>query len=139
MRITVEITIKAPLEAVWEAWTKPSIIQQWNGASQAWYCPHAVIDLHEGGRFDYQLEHQAGEHSFRASGTFTQLKLLRLIHYKLDDGRQVEIDFEERDQHIHIRQTFDIAPHTSIEAQRAKWQDILNYFKKVVETNALLS
>lgn len=140
MRITVEITIKAPLEAVWESWTKPSIIQQWNGVSQDWYCTVADIDLHEGGHFNYRLEHQSDQHSFSVNGTFTRIKLLRLIHYKLDDDRSVEIEFiEQADHSIRITQTFDPSPDTSPQAQQDKWQDIMRYFKKVVETNALLS
>lgn len=139
MRITMDVTVKAPLEMVWEAWTNPSIIQQWNASSREWYCPVANIDLHVNGRFHYRLEHQDEVESYHFDGVFTRLKLLRLIEYTLDDGRQVSIRFEELPDGIKIIETFDVDPTRSAEQQRSNWQSILSYFKKVVETNYLLS
>ena len=52
--ITVENTVNAPVEKVWEYWTKPEHITQWNNASDDWHTPHAENDLRPGGRFSVE-------------------------------------------------------------------------------------
>ena len=37
--ITVESTINAPVEKVWEFWSKPEHITKWNNASDDWHTP----------------------------------------------------------------------------------------------------
>ena len=39
--ITVEATINAGLEKVWEFWTNPEHITQWAFASDDWHAPYA--------------------------------------------------------------------------------------------------
>ena len=43
-RITVETTINAPVEKVWQYWTEPKHIVQWNNASDDWHTPQAEND-----------------------------------------------------------------------------------------------
>jgi uncharacterized protein YndB with AHSA1/START domain len=43
--ITVEATIQAPLEKVWDYWTKPEHIVQWAFASDDWEAPAAENDV----------------------------------------------------------------------------------------------
>jgi uncharacterized protein YndB with AHSA1/START domain len=139
MQVTVEALVNAPIENVWEAWTTPAVIQQWNAASDDWCCPKAEIDLHEGGLFDYRMESKTGAQGFNFSGHFTRLKLLQRIEYTLTDGRQVAIFFSETADGVLITETFDTSSEYSTEAEKEGWQSILNYFKKVVETNQYLS
>ena len=49
--ITVETTVNAPVERVWNAYTTPDDIMQWNSASDDWHTPSATVDLREGGLF----------------------------------------------------------------------------------------
>jgi len=49
MKITVETTVRAPLEEVWRAWTTPEDIVRWNAASDDWHTPRAAVDLRVGG------------------------------------------------------------------------------------------
>ena len=37
--ITVEAIIEAPIEVVWNLWTNPEHLKQWNFASPDWHCP----------------------------------------------------------------------------------------------------
>lgn len=39
---------EAPLEAVWRAWSEPSLVKRWWGP-KGWTCPVAQMDLREGG------------------------------------------------------------------------------------------
>ena len=58
--ITVENTINAPVEKVWEYWTKPEHITQWNNASDDWHTPRAENDLRVGGSFVSRMEAKDG-------------------------------------------------------------------------------
>ena len=49
MKITVETNVAAPIEAVWDAYTTPADIKQWNAASADWHTTTATVDLREGG------------------------------------------------------------------------------------------
>jgi uncharacterized protein YndB with AHSA1/START domain len=51
MKITVETNVAAPVETVWEAYTTPEDIKQWNAASDDWHTTSASVDLREGGKF----------------------------------------------------------------------------------------
>ena len=47
-QITIETTIDAPVDRVWEAYTVPEDITRWNFASDDWCCPSAEADLRLG-------------------------------------------------------------------------------------------
>ncbi|MEO6304292.1 MAG: SRPBCC domain-containing protein, partial [Bacteroidia bacterium] len=49
--ITVESTIKAPVDKVWKYWNEPKHITQWCHASDDWHAPKAESDLRVGGNF----------------------------------------------------------------------------------------
>ncbi len=48
-KITIQATIAAPIEKVWEAWTAPEHISKWAFASADWEAPHAENDVRIGG------------------------------------------------------------------------------------------
>jgi len=41
-KITVETTVAAPMEVVWQAYTTPEDIKQWNAASDDWHTTFAT-------------------------------------------------------------------------------------------------
>ena len=55
-KITVEITVSKPIEKIWEFWTLPTHIMQWNFASPEWHCPIVENNLQPGGKFVYRME-----------------------------------------------------------------------------------
>lgn len=53
---TITRTFDAPREAVWRAWTDPSIAAQWWHPHEVVTPPESVrIDLREGGRYEYRM------------------------------------------------------------------------------------
>ena len=44
-KITIEATIAADKEKVWESYTQPKHITQWNFAHPSWHCPAAKNDM----------------------------------------------------------------------------------------------
>lgn len=132
-QITIQASIKAPLATVWERYTKPKHIVQWNHASDEWHSPKAENDLREGGRFNYRMEAKDGSFGFDFEGTYTEVIPQERIAYVMEDGREVEITFEEGEEECKLRIRFDAESENSIEMQRDGWQAILNNFKKCAE------
>ena len=56
MKITVETLVKAPVERVWDSYSNPEEIKQWNSAQDDWHTTRSTVDLREGGRFLSRIE-----------------------------------------------------------------------------------
>ena len=79
--ITVENTINAPVEKVWEFWTKPEHITKWNNASADWHSPRAENDLRPGGKFAVRMEAKDGSFGFDFGGVYDEVKDNEYIVY----------------------------------------------------------
>jgi uncharacterized protein YndB with AHSA1/START domain len=133
MKITVETTIAAPVEQVWQAWNTPDDIKQWNAASDAWHTTKSAVDLRVGGAFSSRMEAKDGSMGFDFAGTYTKVVEPKLIESAFGD-RTLLVEFISGHEGVTVRETFDAETTLSIEQQRGGWQAILNNFKKHVET-----
>ena len=133
--ITVETTVKAPIEKAWQFWTTPEHVTKWNSASDEWHSPSAENDLREGGKFVYRMEAKDGSFGFDFGGVYDKVKENELIEYTLGDGRRVVIKFEPQGNDTKVIETFDAEATHSIEMQQAGWQAIMDNYKKHVEAN----
>lgn len=136
MKISIETTVNAPLNTVWQAWVSPEAITQWNFANEDWTCPKAEVDLKQGGRFSSRMEAKDGLMGFDFSGEFTAIETNQEIEYALEDGRKVNIRFTETDRGIKVEESFDAEDESSAGQQKQGWQAILNNFKQYVERQA---
>lgn len=133
MMITVETIIEAPIHKVWDAWTNPEHIVQWNYASDDWHCPKAAVDLTPGGLFSYEMKAKDGSMGFDFTGLYDDVIEHKMITYRMSDGRAVEIRFELLDGKVKLSESFEAEGSDSDEMQRAGWQCILVNFKNYVE------
>ena len=133
MKITVETNVAAPIETVWEAYTTPEDIKQWNAASDDWHTTSASVDLREGGTFSSRMEAKDGSVGFDFAGTYIKIIEHRLIDYSFGD-RTAEVVFTPNPTGVEVRVTFDSETTHSIEQQRGGWQAILNNFARYVES-----
>ncbi|MBI3143894.1 MAG: SRPBCC family protein [Pseudogulbenkiania sp.] len=133
MKITVETTVAAPIEKVWQAYTTPEDIKQWNAASDDWHTTSATVDLRVGGTFSSRMEAKDGSMGFDFAGTYTAVVVHKLIEYSFGD-RAARVEFADSPKGVMVRVTFDSEPTHSIEQQRDGWQAILNNFTRHVET-----
>lgn len=131
--ITVQTTVNAPVEKVWNSWTKPEHITQWNNASDDWHTPKASNDLRTGGKFSATMAARDGSASFDFEGVYSNVKNNQLIEYAMADGRTVTVVFEGTGSKTRITETFDAENENPIEMQRGGWQAILDNFKKYTE------
>ena len=131
--ITVKTTVAAPVEIVWQLFTEPEHITQWNNASPEWHTPKAENDLRPEGRFTYTMAARDGSMSFDFSGTYTEVIENKSIKYIIDDERTVELIFEDMDDTTIITEKFQPETTNPIEMQQMGWQAILDNFKVYAE------
>jgi uncharacterized protein YndB with AHSA1/START domain len=132
MKITVETLVQATLDSVWDAWNDPADIRQWNTAHPDWHTTRSTVDLREGGKFVSRMEAKDGSAGFDFEGTYTRVAPKQAIAYRMSDGREVEIEFAERDGGVLVRETFDAESENPPELQRQGWQAILDSFGRHV-------
>jgi uncharacterized protein YndB with AHSA1/START domain len=133
--ITVETTVKAPVEKVWQFWTLPEHIVKWNNASDDWHTPYAENDPRTGGKFLSRMEAKDGSAAFDFDGMYDEVVINKKIEYTIADGRKVVITFTQTGDECKVSETFDAEETNSLEQQRAGWQSIMDNFKKYVEEN----
>ncbi len=131
--ITVETTVDAPIEKVWQLWTKPEHIVHWNHASDDWHSPRAENDLRVGGAFSYHMAAKDGSFEFDFGGVYDYVSENQRIESTLGDGRIVQVNFSEGENGTHVLETFEAENMNSVELQRGGWQAILDNFKKYAE------
>lgn len=132
-KITVSVSINAPIQKVWAYFTEPEKVMLWNNASPDWHTPFAENDLRIGGKFVYRMEAKDGSFGFDFGGKYDQVILNEFISYVMDDGRKVTITFKSEADTTDITEVFDAEMLNPIEMQRNGWQSILDNFKDVVE------
>lgn len=133
-RITVEATINAPVEKVWQAWNTPGDIVKWNTPDPSWHCPSSENDLRVNGTFKNRMEAKDGSFGFDFEGMYDKVDLNREIAYTMPDGRKVDTLFTEEGGMTTLVTTFDPETQNDPEFQKQGWQAILDNFVKYVES-----
>ncbi|SHG88699.1 Uncharacterized conserved protein YndB, AHSA1/START domain [Flavobacterium fluvii] len=131
--ITIATVVKAPIEKVWQFWTKPEHITKWNTASEDWHTTKADNDLKIGGKFLSRMEAKDGSFGFDFEGIYTNVITNEKISYTLLDDRKVTVTFSTTENGVQITETFEAENQNSLELQHQGWQAILNNFKTYVE------
>lgn len=133
--ITVQTSVNSTLEKVWNYWTGPQHITQWNNASPDWHTPFAENDASTGGKFKFTMAARDGSMSFDFEGIYSEVKKHESIAYTLPDGRNVKVTFTKEANAIKVVEVFDPENENPIEMQQGGWQAILDNFKKYTEEN----
>ncbi len=136
VKITVEALAKADAQTVWNAWNNPADIMQWNAASDDWHTTTSTVDLRVGGRMSSRMEAKDGSMGFDFAATYTIVEPPRLLVFKLDDDREVRVEFIEQDGGVLVRETFDAESENDADMQRQGWQAILDSFARHVAAKA---
>jgi len=134
--VTITATIAAGISKVWEYYTNPAHITNWNFATEDWQCPTAENDLRAGGKYKARMEAKDGSFGFDFEATYNEVTDQKKLVYTLEDGRQVTTEFKDLDgTATKVTTTFDAEMENDVEMQRAGWQAILDNFKRYTETN----
>ena len=120
MNITIETTVKAPIDKVWRAYTSPEDIIQWNAASDDWHTTSSSVELRVGGTFSSRMEAKDGSFGFDFAGTYTKIVLHELIEYVFDN-RSASVEFMQTNNGVKVRITFVAETEHTIEQQEEGW------------------
>lgn len=133
--ITVQNTVNAPIDKVWEIWTTPKYIMKWNIPSADWHNPYAENDLKVGGKFKFVMAAKDESVAFDFEGIYTKIEKFSLIEYRLYDNRTASICFEIIDDKVKITEKFEPQKEDSESMQEEWCQAVIDNFKKYVEAN----
>lgn len=133
--ITVTASINASVQKVWDYYTQPEHIINWNNASDDWHTPRAENDLRVGGRFLSRMESKDGTEGFDFTGIYDDVIENNLIKYTMEDGRKVTVEMNGDENQTNVSVTFDPESENALELQRQGWQAILDNFKMYAESN----
>ena len=133
-KITVEATIAADTNKVWDYYTNPKHIINWNFADPSWHCPSAENNMKIGGRYCARMEARDGSFGFDFEAYYTEIIDGKEFTYEFG-GRSATVKFTSLGDQTEVVVIFDPESENPIEMQKDGWQSILNNFKNYVETN----
>ncbi|WP_040680597.1 SRPBCC domain-containing protein [Niabella aurantiaca] len=131
--IHVEVTVHQPAAVVWEAWTTPAAIAQWNRPFDHWWVPKVKMELREGGAFCYRMEARDGSEGFDHKGVYDRVIPMEQIAYTLADGRKSLICFSGTGDTTAVIEQFEPGAGLEEALQRDFCQAVLNRFKAYTE------
>jgi len=133
-KITVTTTINADAKKVWDYYTNPKHIVNWNFADPSWHCPTATNDMKVGGIYNVRMEAKDGSFGFDFEAVYTEIHDGESFAYEFG-GRQSSVVFKEQNGQTTVTVTFDPETQNPVEMQQQGWQAILNSFKNYTEQN----
>lgn len=134
-KITIQATVFADKQKVWDYYTKPEHITNWNFATEDWKCPTASNEMFVGGKYFARMEAKDCSFGFDFEATYNEIAESEGFTYVMPDKREVKVAFSEVGSGTEVVIVFDAESENSLELQRDGWQAILNNFKKYTETN----
>ena len=133
-KIMVEVIVNANTTKVWDYYTNPRHIINWNFADPSWHCPTAENDMKVGGVYKARMEAKDGSFGFDFETVYTDIVVGKEFSYQFG-GRFANVRFDSLGNETTIVVAFDPENENPIEIQKGGWQAILNNFKKYVEAN----
>lgn len=133
-KIKVDAAINADIKKVWDYYTNPVHIVNWNFADPSWHCPSAVNDMKTGGTYKARMEAKDGSFGFDFEAIYTEIIDGKEFTYEFG-GRSATVKFEHSNNQTKVSVEFDPENENSLEMQKNGWQSILNNFKSYTENS----
>lgn len=133
-KITVDALINADAKKVWNYYTQPEHITQWNFAAADWHCPRAENDMKVGGTYKARMEAKDGSFGFDFVAVYSEIVEGKEFTHEFG-GRTATVRFDDLGGQTKVMVSFDPEEQNPVEMQRGGWQAILNNFKQYVESH----
>jgi uncharacterized protein YndB with AHSA1/START domain len=108
--LRIERTYRAPIEAVFDAWTSEEVLRRWWHTERDWETTEAEVELRVGGTIRVVMRDPHKDVEYGGSGHYTEIERpTRLAFTWIWDGHTtrtlIELDLEERDGVTTVRFT----------------------------------
>lgn len=133
-KITVAATINADLKKVWDYYTQPEHIVNWNFAHSSWHCPKAENNMSVGGRYFARMEAKDGSFGFDFEAIYSEIIDGQEFTYEFG-GRTANVKLKKANNQTEIIVTFDPEHENPMDMQKSGWQAILDNFRVYTENN----
>lgn len=130
-----ETFISESIHKVWEMWTDPKHIMNWNNTSEEWYTPKAENNVRNGGKLVLRMETKNGAEGFDYVCTYDEVIPKKLIIHTTVDDRKTFVIFIETEGGVKILESFEPEGKTDLTIQQRFCQSILDNFKAYVENS----
>lgn len=134
-KITISAIIKADTKKVWNYYTQPKHIINWNFADPSWHCPEATNDMKIGGHYKARMEAKDGSYGFDFEAVYTEIIDGKSFTYEFGNRYSIVSLEQHSDNETELKIVFDPENENSVEMQKQGWQSILNNFKEYTENN----
>ena len=85
--IVVVRSFNAPRDLVFDAFSKPELVQRWMLGTDGWSMPVCTIDFKVGGKGRYEWKSPDGQHGMALSTEFVEIERpARIVHKEVFDG-----------------------------------------------------
>ncbi|MBN2764792.1 MAG: SRPBCC domain-containing protein [Paludibacteraceae bacterium] len=88
-KISIQASISANLQKVWNYYTQPEHITKWNFASPEWHCPSASNDMKVGGKYIARMEAKDGSFGFDFEATYSEITENKKFIYNAGWSRSI--------------------------------------------------
>jgi uncharacterized protein YndB with AHSA1/START domain len=130
--ITANIALKKHI--VWDLYTNPLHIINWNFASDDWCCPRASNEVKVGGKYVGRMEAKDGSFGFDFEAIYNEVVEGEYFVYTTPDNRVIKVAFQSMGDSTEVNIEFDAENQNALELQENGWQAILNNFKSYAES-----
>ncbi len=132
-KITVQANVHADIKKVWDSYTNPKHIVNWNFADPSWHCPSAENDMQIGGTYKARMEAKDGSFGFDFEAIYTEIVEGKQFSYGFGD-RTASVQFHSSGEQTEVVIIFDPENENPVELQKNGWQAILDNFKNYTES-----
>ncbi|MFN8240258.1 MAG: SRPBCC family protein [Bacteroidales bacterium] len=133
-KIVVAATVKADSAKVWDYYTNPKHIVNWNFADPSWHCPSAENDMRVGGTYKARMEARDGSFGFDFEAVYSRITPGKEFTYEFG-GRTANVSLKSVKGYTEVVVAFDPETENPVELQKNGWQAILDNFKTYTENN----
>jgi uncharacterized protein YndB with AHSA1/START domain len=137
--LRIERTFRAPVAAVFDAWTSEEVMRRWWHVERDWETSVAEVDLRVGGEVRVVMRDPAKDTEVGGGGRYTEIDPPRRLAFTwLWDGDTrrmlIEIDFEETDGGTHVTFTHSsLWDEDAVRAHRDGWTRVFENLARIVE------
>jgi len=126
-KVVIDATVVAIASKVWDYYTNPIHIINWNFADPSWCCPSSENDMRVSKTYKARMEARDGSFGFDFEAIYDAIDIGKSFSYTMG-GRQIEENFTPIGSNTNVQVSFDPESENPIDMQRAGWKSILNNF-----------